>query len=347
MRVKQAEYVIIGDEPTFEENGGTRTELMRAYNWYSYSCDVSTSRKWILDYMKQKKFSLEDINDFPHIKDDKITLTLCSSCRMIVRGAKLDWDVDGAIKTLLHTYRNAKVDTIKKTAHEDNLLIAMLDDVLDVFYENYTDKTDISLLVKNAPQSQIKEAIVYYTELLNEILAVDSNPQLKEGYSHLSKKNYKSYVSFLEKMLAELTQTKINNKRSVVRKPRKRKMKSVDQLTKKVKYLTQDQELNVVSIEPQKIIGASILWTYNTKTRKLAKYQAINGQTLSIKGTTILNYDETASSQKTIRKPKEIIPTVISDAKVPLNKSYDKIKAVDGPVNGRINQFTLILRAIK
>lgn len=345
MRVKQAEYVIMGDEPFFNKDSCTRKEIMRAYNWYTYMCEVSTSRKWILEYMKAHKFSLEDINDFVFIKDDKISLTLCSSCRMITRGAKLDFDVDSAIKTLLKKYRDTKVETVKKIAHVENPLIATLDDVLDVFYENYTDNSDISLLVKNSPQVQVKEAIAYYTALLTEI--VDDDPQVKEAYSHLSKKQHKSYVAFVEKILAELTQTKANNKRTVVRKPRKRKMKTADQITKKVKYQTEDKELNVVSIQPQKVIGASIVWIYNTKTRKIAKYQATDGSTLTIKGTTILNFDEKTSSQKTVRKPKDFVPLVMTEAKVPLNKSYDKIKAVASKVNGRINQFTLILRAIK
>lgn len=345
MRLKNVEQIVLGDEPSFTD-GGTRSEMIRAYNWYSYAYDVSTARKWVIDYMKFNRFSAEDMIDFNNIKDDKISITLCSSCRMVLRGAKLTWNIESAIKSLLHQFRFAIPVVIKKTIKDENTLVATLDDVLDVFYHNYVDNTDISLLVKNASPAHVKQAIVHYTALLNELLVVDTDSQVKEAYSRLSKKQHKAYVAFVEKILAELTQTKVNNKRTINRKPRKRKMKSADQIVKNVKYQAEDKALNVVSLLPHQIVGASVVWVYNTKTRKLAKYQAADGSTLSIKGTTILNFNET-SSQKTVRKPKDIIPMVISEAKVPLNKAYDKIKAVAAKVNGRINQFTLILRVIK
>jgi hypothetical protein len=111
-----------------------------------------------------------------------------------------------------------------------------------------------------------------------------------------------------------------------------------------------------VSINPADIIGATELWVYNVKTRKIGRYIAANvdpkgldraGSGLSVKGTTIVGYDETVSIQKTLRKPQEQLAEFKNAGKVALRKYLDSIKAVDIKLNGRINADTILLKASK
>lgn len=346
MRMTQLERDTIGEEPTFTD-GGSYSEILRAYNWYAYFYTVAEAREFVVEYMIQENFSGEDIRDFKKIKDDKIGLTLCSSCRMTMNGANLDYNIPTQIKYLLHTFRNTKEET-NVVRWPFNKLITAIEGTLDIFYlSGYKGKFDTSIndFIKNASQGEIKEAITYYQPLLNELKSNDA--YTKEAYDHLPREQKNNYVRFMESIISALQVGKVSTKRTVTRKPRKKKEKSAEQVSRKVKYQVSDKDLNVVSLSPDKIVGATQIWLYNTKTRKLAKYIASANKTLSIKGTTLLNFDEKASVQKTIRKPKDIVPSVMTEAKVPLNKAFDKIKARAQAVNGRINGFTLILRTIK
>jgi hypothetical protein len=99
-----------------------------------------------------------------------------------------------------------------------------------------------------------------------------------------------------------------------------------------------------VSINPQDVIGVKELWVYNTKSRKLGKYVATEFSELGIKGTSIVNYDEIKSVQKTLRKPEEQLKEFKAAGKVQLRKFLDDIKAVDIKLNGRINEEVVLLK---
>jgi hypothetical protein len=100
----------------------------------------------------------------------------------------------------------------------------------------------------------------------------------------------------------------------------------------------------LVSINPADIVGAGELWVYNTKSRKLGKYVAKEFAELSVKGTSIINFDENKSVQKTLRKPEEQLKEFKAAGKVQLRKFLDDIKAVDIKLNGRINEEIILLR---
>jgi len=47
---------------------------------------------------------------------------------------------------------------------------------------------------------------------------------------------------------------------------------------------------------------------------------------------------------KKLRKPEEFLKVVMNASKPQLNKQFDAIKAVAKPMNGRLNEFTVLLR---
>jgi hypothetical protein len=66
---------------------------------------------------------------------------------------------------------------------------------------------------------------------------------------------------------------------------------------------------------------------------------------LSVRGTTITDFDESASkSIKIGRKTSERLETVLTGGKIVLRKM---IEEMTGEVNGRINENTILLKAIK
>jgi len=89
------------------------------------------------------------------------------------------------------------------------------------------------------------------------------------------------------------------------------------------------------------------LWVYNTKTRKMGCYHADDAGGLSLKGTSLLNYNETKSIQKRLRKPEVTLPEVINGGKVYLRNVIENIRAVDSGLTGRLNDDTILLKIIK
>jgi len=196
--------------------------------------------------------------------------------------------------------------------------------------------------VKAAHARIIKD---FYARDLAELLELASgkaDEQLKEGYSHRSRKQIKNFIVFLQeiesacKMLME--EAKVN------KKPRAKKAVPAEKVVAKLKYKKTDEPLKLVSINPTDILGSKELWVYNTKSRKLGKYVANEYAELGVKGTTITGFNEAQSICKTIRKPEEKLKEFKSAGKVQLRKFLEDINATDTKMNGRINEEIILLK---
>jgi hypothetical protein len=130
----------------------------------------------------------------------------------------------------------------------------------------------------------------------------------------------------------------------VNRAPRKTKAKPAEKIVAKLKFAKTYEPLKLVSVSPTDIVGAKELWVFNTKTRKIGRYVATEYSELSVKGTSIINFDEAKSVQKTLRKPEEQLKEFKTAGKVQLRKFLEDIKAVDIKLNGRINEETVLLK---
>lgn len=179
----------------------------------------------------------------------------------------------------------------------------------------------------------------------------DLYEQLKEGYAHLSIADIKKKIKALQSIIDACNI--VIEKAAAKRKPRTPKARSADKVIKDIKYLESFNDLALVSVNPIEIIGASELWVYNVKTRKIGKYIASNidpkgtkrpGTGLSVKGTTLQGFDETKSVMKTLRKPEEKLKEFKSSGKVALRKFMDGINSVEAVMNGRINKDTVLLK---
>tara|TARA_B100000780_G_scaffold269966_1_gene229295 strand:- start:2901 stop:4208 length:1308 start_codon:yes stop_codon:yes gene_type:complete len=175
--------------------------------------------------------------------------------------------------------------------------------------------------------------------------------QLKEGYAHIKKADIKNYTIAIEELMTALDF--VIESAKATRAPRKNKPKSDTKLVEKLKFLKTDDKFKVASVTPEMVIGASELWVFNVKTRKLGRYIASKidttgmqreGSGLSVKGTTIIGFDEKLSIQKTMRKPSEQLKEFKSSGKVKLRSFLDDIKTTDTMLNGRCNPDTILLK---
>ena len=163
-----------------------------------------------------------------------------------------------------------------------------------------------------------------------------------EAYSNYTKEQMKLVLVYLKAVKVLKPDKNANGKiRAIVH--RRKKQKSPEAIVKRVLYMERDPETRQISIHPRELVGASELWIFNTKTRKLGCYYAKNESGLSAKGTTILDYDEKCSTTKTIRKPQQQVADFMKAGV----KYWNSIKAVPQEISPRMNRETLILRVIR
>jgi hypothetical protein len=170
----------------------------------------------------------------------------------------------------------------------------------------------------------------------------DMLQQLREGYSHLTKKDAAAYLTALETLHGACDV--VIDASKATRKPKAKKAPSKEKLIAKVQYKDRDDKLQIVSVNPLELIEATEIWVYNVKTRKLGRYVAEEAQVMQIKGTSLLFYDTEKSVQKTLRKPEDTLKEFKKAGKVKLRTFMDDIKTTDIKLNGRLNSDTIILK---
>ena len=238
-------------------------------------------------------------------------------------------------------------------------IVAEFDEWIDLQPSKDIPKMFTWLTSNSVAQAHINKIRAYYEPIHAEYVLLSNMPtpakikkmseqeqdeweQIKEGYAFLSKDDIKCYLKWFDTLFADLDS--YANVKKQARKSRVKKAPSVEKLISKLKYSAEDSRYKVVSISPASIIGAQELWVFNTKNRKLGKYVAEMHNDLSIKGTTLLNFDVKLSVQKTLRKPEEQLKTFGKSGKVALRKFLEDIKATETKMNGRINEHTVLLK---
>ena len=213
---------------------------------------------------------------------------------------------------------------------------------IDLFMDNgYTSEFDMyKYLVR---ELQYSSRVVKYMQgsqqaQIDEIKNVEDCPQLKEAYSFLTVKQRKAYIDFLEGIENDIEKYCINYKPQ-----RKKKTYTAQELTKKVSYLKEHDELQLVSIDPVDIIRAKQLWTYNPTSNKLCVYRAAG---LSVKGSTLWHVDS-SEEKKLGPKTETILQRLMNGGKIVCDRLMEEINSKSFEPSPRLNRNTLLLKVIK
>ena len=351
-----------------------------AMDYYRLESDIKTYKPIVVKWMESQGVTKADIAAFKKVKDSRISTTVGAVAACLNRGMtpqRADFNsgrdtaawLRAEIVKILEQGKNdidpeveaAEKEAAKKAVYTPSIqervreaayrMTEELEDAIEGFQtdpENFDPKAFkvLNLLkgkeVKAAHARIIKEFYARNLAELEELASGKADEQLREGYSHRSRKQIKNLIAFYQEiksacdMLAQ--EAKVN------RAPRARKAQPKEKIVAKMKYMKSNEPLKLVSINPTDIIGAKELWVFNTKTRKLGKYIANEYMDLGVKGTTITGFNETTSIQKTVRKPEEKLKEFKSAGKVQLRKFLDEINATDTKMNGRINEDTVLLK---
>ena len=359
---KSVDEQYLGVEPVWDDSIATSSQLTSAYNWYNYFGDIKSAAKMLFTHYPRNKTEVKNLRK---LDDKSISPILGYNARMMSRGCKLPKDFierfNQKIEELLDQATAIEEIVIeKKVAYKPSVQDRIREQISDYIgeIENEVDlfseggyKSEFSMyawLQQNNVKSQQSNAIAEYyipwRDELKEAIA-KKDEQLIEGYSYMKPAQLKKFVEFLDGIIKDATTWGANQK--TVRKTRVKKAPSVEKQIAKIQYAKENKELKIVSINPALIIGCNQLWVFNTKYRKLVRYDAIGPAGLSIKGTTLQGYDVEASMSKTLRKPDEVLPRVLNGGKIVIRKLMDELNSKSSVPNGRINGDTILLRVIK
>jgi hypothetical protein len=336
-----------------------KIDYSAALNHYSRETDSKQQKQMAFEYFTLQGKNFKSLNK---LADWNFT-TLGSVCRILTRGVECpEYVTEYVEKTYLELIEKAR--KVAEPTPTSTKVVAPVVNIQDkirekageiavIFDELYDDFVFNDVEVKVKPASILKSHQVsapvakiipsFYTKQIAELEEVleGSCPQLKEGYGHIKKTKVKKMVALLKEWVEACGEKVVLAKTE--RKPRKRKEKPATQVVAKLKYKKEDTELGIKSVSPTEIVNALEVWVFNTKYRKLQVYRALDSSGMSVRGTTLLNFDPATSGSKTIRKP-ETVKDFAGMTKRTLNSAYKAVKCKEAQPNGRINEECILLK---
>ena len=354
--VKEVEQKLVsGGEPDFTKSD---ISIAQALNWYSYYKDYKDSKRYLISHMTSRHYAKEDIAKIDSKVPDSFISNTGFVCRILERGAGLDvkqlnWIAD-KIQYLLSLADKPKdeeeddkpkVNIQERIQEQSSEFIGELEGQLDHYKETFNPYEWMTSNGVKAPHA--RKIVSHFTQKMIEpklVLSGKADEDLQEAYSCFTKVNIKKFVSFIEQIIVDAN--RIINNSKIIRKPRKTKKPTSDKLIAKMQYKKEDVEYKTVSINPVDIIGAKQLWVFNTKTRKLGVYHASTQGGLTVKGTSIHDYSDNSGS-KTLRKPDDVLQTLVKATQRKYETLFEEIKAAKQTLTGRINSDTILLKVFK
>ncbi len=370
----------MGDEPLFAlqpDPDLRNSALGNALKWYSKFYCRKDAKDLLIQYLEMSNRK-EDAKTIRKVADNEIMMSWCWVARMKLRGLELteheETTLENEIQRLIKAVHKPEVKLSqtsvrqstegKEPVNRPNVQEIMkdkareaggeLEGIFDDFIlsgapSKFATKALDEVAKKNVLPQHISILTDVWKKKLNEFneLLEGKDKQLNEGYDYLTKTQTKNIVKFIEQVIADLN-SYISVKKAA-KAPRARKAVPVEKLVSKLKYLKEFKDpamkLDLVSVHPVKLHGASEAWVYDTAKRKLHHYIADEySKAFTVKGNTILGFDTSKSEVKTLRKPGEQIKEVMG-SKPMARKFFNDIKAVATQPNGRFNENMIILKA--
>ena len=378
LRGKSFDETQLGLEPdftrtTFKSEKTRKLELLRTLHWYGYFSDVKTDSPFLIKYLKQsdhkilKEENKSAIKKLASPRKDIVNPTALKLCRMALRGWELDSKelamIDSACVELLNAIELVEEETdttpkpkvvsptMRSIARCNETILGDLEDMIDSWMVSKNPQPiDVYELMKEyelkgpMPAKLVTDWLQAYGVEMASLL---TDKELAEAYGDIPKHTIKKRLKAIETMHDAINAVKEAAK-AKRKKPSKSRSKTVtlDKLVEKVKYKIEDNELKLVSIDPSKIVGSSAVLLYNTKYNIFSMFVTEDKGGLSIKGTSIIQYDPVASVK--VRTPSKVIGEVMKKTVRQVTKVIEDLRGTAEPVpSGQIGSETLILKAFK
>ena len=359
------------DQADLEETE-LRNRIGFAFNWYNYNSTQKDIKKNYVKFLKANKHDKATLAAVNAVEPYDIGNVYSYLARMVSNGYVMSESeqkkFDARLKSVVErgnailAVKQEKADTKAKAPvisiqqrvrNATSEILGEIDGEIDGYIEDgfpkLTESFDLYAFLqkKEVKGAHTRFVIAHLEEQLAELkeVAEGTDEQLVEGYSNIPKTKQTKLRKFVAALIDEAEDWLTNCKGN--RKVRKRKQKSPKDIVKALKYKKSDEDYAIESVNPTSILDASQVWVFDTKTRFLYKYVSNVGMT--VKGTTLKEFDESSSYKKKIRESyiKDVFADVLTGGKVKLRKVLDEINAKEVPVTGRIGKEMVIMRTVK
>lgn len=348
--IKSINDKYFGGEPIDVSKRG----LYDALNWYNYMYDHDSVLDWLFEYMKRHDYAKSDIAAARRLPKHRISRTTCTIARIFMNGNTLEERTATRLRENIETYiregklikevvqvtcaKKAPPTIQERVRNKIQQLIADCEEAVD-------QDSQLNIYEWLASKEATAQAAIaignYYAKWIADFEYEDEFTTREDKVRNAERHKY--WTQFVYDCERYAGNKKVVN----VRKPRAKKVKSAVDQVSKMNYQKEFPALKIVSVNPAEIVGATQVWTYNTKYRKLARYDALWPTGIQVKGTTLIGFDTEKASAKAVRKPEATIKQLLSAGKITLRTILADLSTSETKPNGRINTDTIILRVIK
>ena len=366
---RDADTKYLGDEPFFPlqpEGGERNVALARGFTWYNRFYGKKDAKDLLAQYLDHHNRG-DEAKVIRKVDEKEFLMTLSWISRMSLRGLELteheELTLENEIKRLLKVVNKPEViEKEKEPSNRPNIQEIMrekardaageLEGLFDEFYTTGKASTKIVDVVAkcNVMPQHIPLIVEIWKKKQTEFeeVAETDDKELKEAYGNLGKVQIRNTLKFIEQVLSDLNSYISIKKAS--KAPRKKKAVPVEKIVSKLKYLKEFKDpvnkIDLISVHPTKLHGASECYLYDTAKRKLIYFCADEySKTFTVKGTTLIGFDTIKSQAKTLRKPGDQLKEFLKLGKPAGRKFFDEVKAVGTNPNGRTNDNMIILKA--
>jgi hypothetical protein len=347
----------MGDEPNLKDQTLDEKMLARAFNWYNYMCTRKQARDYIEAYLKANK-RISEVKLLQRVSDPWISPQAAWFARLAMRGTILNSFYKARFEQrLTEMFETAEaVLEEKESKKPEGTAVSIQDRIKDKVsdfiaeFEKAIDNEGWTLSMyqwmqsKNLPASLANKVAEFYKPISDEaqeLIKKGCDAQLKEGYSTYTAEQLKMRAAFYKSIMDDCARYAQNTKTQRV--VRKKKVVTPDKKLKNFKHQKESTEFKVVSIDPAKLLGAEELITFNTKYKLLTHFIAVDRTGLDVKGTTIINCDESKSKTYRLgRKTSENIEIALRGGKRAFAKMLIGLKTAN--LQLRINENTILLK---
>ena len=375
-RLKNADEAFMGPQPSYGVHNPVPTsekdrinEWMKATRWFYYFENKKQSAETvqvyctrILNFNKKQISNLKKLPDWKYRMkayqaiamqnagwtgyplDERLETINEYLWAMEKEGAKLKKELDKKPKVVPISPAIRMKRKVLDTIHHDFDTM-----VVDKWMDNIFDKKDIlfptySLLqlhkIKGAGLNMFRDLVQAEYDVISDAYNKTCD-QAVEAYSHITKGNKKKMLDLMDKIFEDIERMRTNSKatRTRIKRP-----KASDKQVEKLKYMTENVDAKLISINPVLIPGKHKLYIYNCKNKKLQEYTTTATSGFEIGGTSIKNFDKESSKQATLRKPEDILPMILGKTEKQIEKVWNTLTTkIDNPT-GRINADCILMR---
>lgn len=374
----------MGSEPFFDSSlgdswPGRNLAIIRSLNWYNHFAGRKDFIPDLLEYAKSTlKLAARELSDFKLAGTLFTPSSIGALVRMEQRGFVLNQhEKDKIREAIMENVTHGRRLRLKEPMEGSSIVVTdtqqqkpapvvitpqqrlknkvnttimedlrLLEDAWITGDDTFTLDAYERMKVHDLPSMATAMVSPWVSDRIKELqdAADKSCPQAVEAFRHLTKKEISNRIKILNTILDDLKRHQSNSK--TVRKTRAKKPVAATKQVAKIKFLKESPEFKLVSINPANVVGAMRLFVFNVKTRVLSEYVSSSPNGLTVKGTTLQNWDESVSRSKKLRTPEDFLPLVLSKTSRQIDNAWKKLTTKDSSPNGRLNEDTILMRTL-